>query len=101
MTTIEWLMMGAFIAGLGLAGWKVYVFLPSKPLEDDDTTAKSILLLKEIMVGCSHGAINEEELYEKMRIHPNFDSEHFWRFNPNRLRHLIQDYRFKEPNFRL
>jgi hypothetical protein len=35
-----------------------------------------------------------------MRAHPEFDSTHFWRFNENRLRHLIEHYRFKEPNFR-
>lgn len=94
-------MMGAFITGLGLSAWKLYPFLPSQPLEDDDTTAQSTLTLEKIMVECNHDGMNEEELYEKMRQHPEFDPNHFWRFNPNRLRHLIQDYRLKEPNFRL
>jgi hypothetical protein len=101
MTAIEWLMMGAFILGLALSGWKIYYFLPSKPLADDDTTAESALTLEKIMVECNHDEMKEEELYEKMRQHPEFDPKHFWRFNPNRLRHLIQDYRLKEPNFRL
>ncbi|MDP3465804.1 MAG: hypothetical protein Q8R86_08555 [Sulfuricurvum sp.] len=101
MTTIEWLMMGAFIAGLGLAGWKVYAFLPSTPLEDDDTTTQSTLTLEKIMVECSQDGMKEEELYEKMHQHPEFDPNHFWRFNQNRLRHLIEGYRLKEPNFRL
>ena len=101
MKTIEWLMMLAFIAGLGLSAWKIYHFLPSKPLEDDDTTSSSIEVLEKIMAESNYAGITEEELFEKMRNHPEFDSKHFWRFNPNRLRHLIQDYRLKEPNFRL
>ena len=101
MKTIEWLMMLAFISGLGIGLWKVYAFLPSKPLEDDDTTSSSIEALEKIMVESNTPDMTEEELFEKMRNHPEFDTKHFWRFNPNRLRHLIQDYRLKEPNFRL
>jgi hypothetical protein len=101
LKTIEWLMMLAFIAGLGLSTWKIYYFLPSKPLEDDDTTSSSIEALEKIMIESNRDGITEEELFEKMRNHPEFDTKHFWRFNPNRLRHLIQSYRLKEPNFRL
>ena len=101
MTTIEWLMMGAFIAGLGLSGWKVYVFIPNKPLADDDTTPESIATLEKIMLASNRDGITEEELFEKMVLHPEFDTQHFWRFNLNRLQHLIRIHRLKEPDFRL
>lgn len=100
METIEWIMMGAFIGGIGLSAWKIYYFLPSKPLKDDDTTSQSIETLEKIMVECNSNEINEEILFEKMLAHPEFDSKHFWRFNQNRLRHLILNYRLKEPDFR-
>lgn len=100
MTTIEWLMIGAFIAGFGLSGWKVYAFLPDKPLQDDDTTLQAVEILEKIMIESNSNGMSEEKLFEKMLIHPDFNKDHFWRFNPNRLRHLIQDYRLKDPNFR-
>ncbi|MFH0710636.1 MAG: hypothetical protein V2A75_10545 [Pseudomonadota bacterium] len=100
MKTIELIMMLAFAGGLVLTLYKVYLFLPQKPLEDDDTTSSSIEALEKIMVESNRDGITEEELFEKMRNHPEFDTKHFWRFNPNRLRHLIDNYRLKEPNFR-
>jgi len=93
-------MLGAFLAGLGLSAWKVYVFLPTKPLHDDDTTVRSVKTLEKIMIDCNSDGSTEEELFEKILIHPEFDSQHFWRFNPNRLRHLIDNYRLKNPSFR-
>lgn len=100
MSAIEWIMAGAFVAALGLSAWKVYVFLPSKPLEDDDTTAQSVQLLERIMLECNSDSMSEKELFETMLLHPEFDPHHFWRFNLNRLRHLIQNYRFNNPDFR-
>lgn len=100
MKTIEWIMLGAFIAALGLSAWKVYLFLPSKPLQDDDTTVQSVQQLEKIMLECNHNKMSEEELFEKMVQHPEFDPHHFWRFNLNRLRHLIRNYRFNDPDFR-
>ncbi len=93
-------MLGAFVAGLGLSAWKVTIFLPTKPLHDDDTTAQSVETLEKIMIDCNSNEITEEELFEKILIHPEFDTQHFWRFNPNRLRHLIDNFRLKNPNFR-
>lgn len=99
---IKWMMMGAFIAGLGLAVWKLYYFFPSKRLADDDTTPESVELLERIMIECNsvHPHLDEESLFQLMCEHHEFDSKHFWRFNENRLRHLITHYRLKEPNFR-
>lgn len=101
MKTIEWVMMAAFIGGLALSLYKVYLFLPQKPLADDDTTPESVALLERIMVESNQAEMSEEALYEQMLTHPEFDPKHFWRFNENRLRHLIEHYRLKEPSFRL
>lgn len=94
-------MMAAFIGGLGLAFWKLYLFFPKTPLADDDTTPESVELLEKIMVESYREGISNTELYEAMQRHNDFDPKHFWRFNENRLRHLIEHYRFKEPSFRL
>lgn len=99
---IEWIMMGAFVAALGLSVWKLYYFFPTKRLADDDTTPESVELLERIMVECHYASPDrsEEELYAAMKIHSDFDPVHFWRFNQNRLRHLISAYRLKDPEFR-
>ncbi len=101
MKTVEWIMMAAFIGGLGLAFWKLYLFFPKTPLADDDTTPESVELLEKIMVESYREGISLSDLYHAMQHHPEFDRKHFWRFNENRLRHLIDHYRFKDPNFRL
>lgn len=97
---IEWMMMGAFVLGLGLSVWKLYYFFPTKPLPDDDTTPESVALLERIMVESHRPGMEHDALFEAMVNHPEFDAQHFWRFNPNRLHHLIEHYRFKEPEFR-
>jgi len=48
----------------------------------------------------ANDGITEEKLFEKMLAHPDFNTQHFWRFNPNRLCHLINNYCLKNPNFR-
>lgn len=103
MKTIEWVMMAAFIGGLILAFYKLYLFFPKTRLADDDTTPESVELLERIMVECNntHSHLDEESLFQLMGEHHEFDPKHFWRFNENRLRHLIEHYRLKEPNFRL
>ena len=100
MTTIEWGLLGAFIVALGLSSWKMIAFLPSKPLTDDDTTPESIELLEKIMVACNQEGMSEETLLETMMAHDAFDKEHFWRFNLNKLKHLIRSYRLKDSGFR-
>lgn len=100
---IEWIMMGAFIAALGLSVWKLYLFFPTKRLSDDDTTPESVELLERIMVECDRAfpESDEETLFQKMVQHADYDPQHFWRFNQNRLRHLIAQYRLKNPAYRL
>lgn len=96
---IEWIMMAAFIGGLGIGVLKLYSFFPSKPLKDDDTTPESVELLERVMVESYTAGMSHSELYDAMRSHPEFDPVHFWRFNENRLLHLIEHYRFKHPDF--
>lgn len=99
---IQWLMMSGFVAALGLSIWKFYLFLPNKPLPNDERDSQSVQKLQEIMVECNRidPEMDEETLFQRMTEHNDFDSKYFWRFNLNRLRHLIEDYRFKDPDFR-
>ncbi|HQS66824.1 MAG TPA: hypothetical protein PLM93_06540 [Sulfuricurvum sp.] len=102
MDTIQWIMLGTFIIALGLTLLKLYVFFPNKPLLDDDTTPQAVAKLQNIMVECDrlNPHLDEENLFQKIREHPEFDSTFYWRFNLNRLRHLIENYRLQKPNFR-
>jgi hypothetical protein len=98
MTTIEIAMMVAFILALVFSGWKLYAFIPNKPLRDDDQTASSVQELKRIMYEVIHaGELEEESIFTKMKDHPKFDREHFWRFNQNRLRQLLQNHFLEHP----
>lgn len=98
MEKIEIIMMIAFIAGLLLSFWKLYVFMPKKVLADDDTTSESINELTELMILCIVDAHEEKYelssllLYKRMLAHEQFDQEHFWRFNQNKLNHLLLNY---------
>lgn len=99
MTTIEIAMMAAFVLALGFSGWKLYAFMPTKALEDDDTTASAVEALKSIMYEVIHaGEVEEERIFSKMTEHPKFDNEHFWRFNHNRLRQLLHSHFLKHPH---
>ena len=98
--SIETIMIIAFIAGLGLALWKVYAFFPSKPLEDDDTTPETLRKLTSIMIEVHQPNMSHEALFEAMRQHPKFDEKKFWRFNHNKLHQLVLHHQFKDPLFR-
>ena len=91
-----------FIVALGLSLWKVYLFLPSKPLPNDERDLQSVEKLQRIMVECNqiNPDMDEETLFQNMIQHKDFDPKHYWRFNLNRLLHIIEDYRFKDPTFR-
>ncbi len=92
-------MMVAFILALGFSGWKLYAFMPNKPLEDDDTTTTSIDELKSIMYEVIHaGELEEESIVTKMKEHPNFNHEHYWRFNHNRLKKLLEHHFLENPH---
>lgn len=88
-------MMAAFILFLGLSLWKVYKFLPNKQLEDDDNTEESIEQLTSIMLDVLKNFDNvptHNELFSAMINHNDFDKDHFWRFNQNKLHNLLLKY---------
>lgn len=95
-------LMLIFFIGLFLVSfWKIYAFLPNEQLSDDDNTpeAKAELLnivLKVIKENKSTTTLNE--LCEKVKKEESFDSKHFWRFNPNKLHHLLGEYYAKHPD---
>ncbi|MCJ7764980.1 MAG: hypothetical protein MUP09_03470 [Thiovulaceae bacterium] len=98
MTTVEIIMMVAFVLALVLSGWKLYTFMPTRALKDDDTTPDSKEKLKKIMYEViREGAVEEDILFDKMKEHPHFDKKHFWRFNQNRLRQLLKDHYLEYP----
>ena len=88
-------MMAGFIFFLVLSLWKLYKFLPSKQLKDDDTTQESIEQLTSIMLDVLKKfdtVPSHNELFDAMTGHDDFDKEHFWRFNPNKLHNLLLAY---------
>jgi len=96
----SWMMI-AFVAGMVLSLWKVYHFMPNKQLSDDDTTPESqnelINLILKIIKG-SNGELSEKELHDMVKEHKDFDNEHFWRFNENKLKQLLHLHYAKNPD---
>ncbi|WP_345980850.1 hypothetical protein [Sulfurimonas sp. HSL3-2] len=89
------LMMAGFILFLVLSLWKVYKFLPNKQLEDDDNTIESIEQLTCIMLAVIKNydtPPTHNELFIAITEHNDFDKEHFWRFNQNKLNNLLLKY---------
>jgi len=98
---IQTLMMVFFIIFLIISIWKIYAFLPNEQLKDDDTTKESQDELIDLMLNIilqNSGKISVAELYEQMSNHDNFDKKHYWRFNQNRLNHLLGLYYVKYPH---
>ena len=101
MTTIEIGMMVAFVLALGFSGAKLYAFMPKKPLKDDDTNPQATQELMNLMYCVIATEVTTEEaLLQAMKIHPDFDTEHFWRFNHNRLKKLIEKHYLTHPEHR-
>ncbi|MCW8895971.1 MAG: hypothetical protein OQK48_08495 [Sulfurimonas sp.] len=95
------IMMIFFILLLIVSIWKIYAFLPNKPLADDDTTQESQDELMNLMLKVikeNHGAVDVNELLVKMETDEDFNSERFWRFNLNKLNQLLNSYYIKNPN---
>lgn len=89
------LMMIFFILFLIISIWKIYAFLPSKQLADDDTTkeAQDALRVLMIKIMSEKGSdIDNKELFELMINDVEFDKEKFWRFNQNKLNNLLSNY---------
>ncbi len=100
---IETLMMVVFVIALVISLWKIYVFLPKTRLADDDTTSDSIEELTALMLICitdsyeQGSELTDRLLYEQMISHESFDKGHYWRFNQNRLNHLVLSYYASNP----
>jgi len=98
---ISTLMMLFFLALLVVSIWKIYAFLPRERLADDDTTQESVAELQTLMlkhIQNSYGELTEQELFEAIKQDPQFDQQHFWRFNQNRLKQLLQSYYLQHPD---
>jgi len=88
-------MMFAFIVFMILGIWKIWAFLPTKQLADDDTTKESQEELLNILfdvIQRHKGLLTESELFEKITQHEQFDTKHYWRFNINKLKQLLNKY---------
>ena len=89
------IMMILFILLLVASIWKIYAFLPSKELADDDTTEASQEELTALILSVikkSNGKLTAQELYELVHSDEDFDKKHFWRFNQNKLNQLLTHY---------
>ncbi len=89
------LMMIFFVILLVVSIWKIYAFLPNKALADDDTTKEShdeLIALVLDIIKKSDGKLNLNELFLKVTDDAEFDSTHYWRFNHNRLKKLLEQY---------
>ena len=101
--SIETMMMIAFLTAVALSVWKLYKFLPTKPLPDDDSDEASKeelthLMLQVIDEKHTHEhPLDEKTLFEYIVSHELFDKTHFWRFNPNKLNQLLRRYYLKNP----
>ena len=99
--SLETGMMLAFVVVLLFSLWKIYAFLPNKPLKDDDRTDEINTLLHSIMIATivKHGEdLSVNELFENMKTHHQFDHERLWRFNVNRLNQLLDEHRLRYPD---
>ena len=93
-------MMVAFVIFMIIGVWKIYAFLPTKQLTDDDKTAESEHELVKLMLSVikkNKGKLESRELFIKMQEDENFDSKLFWRFNHNRLNQLLSKYYILNP----
>lgn len=100
LSTSSWMFI-FFVALLVVSIWKIYAFLPNRPLADDDTTKESQEeLLKVILkvIKESQGELSREDLFAKVRSDETFDEKKFWRFNQNRLNQLLSYYHLENPH---
>lgn len=88
------IMMIVFIFAFIVSIWKIYPFLQTRTLKDDDTTPSSQAQLRELLLkhlgNENKETVNTKELLEKMRNDKDFDKKHFWRFNQNKLNQLLK-----------
>ena len=89
---VETLMLVVFIIAFIISMWKIYPFLQTRTLKDDDTSPESQEELLNIIrkyINSDDKEIDTKILLEKIKNDEDFDKEHFWRFNQNKLNHLL------------
>jgi len=94
-------MMFAFIVFMILGIWKIWAFLPTKQLADDDKTEESEHELQRLMlivIQQKQGKCSSQELFLAIQEHEEFDNKLFWRFNHNRLNQLLTKHFTKYPH---
>ena len=100
---ISTMMMIFFILLLVMSIWKVYMFIPTKKLVDDDTTEASREELTALILSVikkSDGKLTSQGLFELVHNDEKFDKKHFWRFNQNRLNQLLTHYYLEHKNIK-
>jgi hypothetical protein len=99
--TLSTWMMVAFVVFMVVGIWKIYAFLPTKQLEDDDrkeAAEHELIALMLHVIRKSRGNLTSKELFFAMQEDEGFNSKLFWRFNHNRLNQLLQRYYIQHPN---
>nr|WP_275755458.1 hypothetical protein [Sulfurimonas sp. SAG-AH-194-C21] len=94
-------MLLFFLLFLTLSIWKIWAFLPNEQLVDDDRTEGSqeeLISLMLKVIKDKKGNIQEDELLYAMKKDKDFNAKLFWRFNQNRLKHLLDSFYIKNSN---
>jgi len=92
------IMMVFFIFLVAISFYKIRQFLPQEQLADDDTTEEAIQTLEDIVIKVLNKQdinLDIDELFEQIKKDEDFDEKRFWRFNQNRLNHLLADLRLR------
>ena len=94
-------MMVAFVIFMIVGIWKIYAFLPTKELVDDDRKEEAAHEIRALMLKVitkHQGKLSSKELFFAMQADEDFNSKLFWRFNHNRLNQLLQTYYIQNPH---
>ena len=92
------MMMLFFIFLVAISFYKIRQFLPQEQLADDDTTPEATQELERIILKVIHTNKKEltlDTLFHLVKEDEDFNPQHFWRFNQNRLRHLLEDLKLQ------
>ena len=84
------IMMFFFILVFVVSMWKVYPFLQTKVLKDDDTTEASQEELLKIILKHYKKGEDTKDLLDTIKNDADFDTKHFWRFNQNKLNQILK-----------
>ena len=92
------IMMVFFIFLVVISFYKIRQFFPQEQLADDDTTTESTQILENIIlkvIDANKKELDLDTLFYLIKSDKDFDEKHFWRFNKNRLKHLLADLKLR------